>query len=449
MAFVDTLLSETEEDQIIIVDQYHQAGGHWTLAYPFVRLHQPAFFYGVSSKELSSGIKDSLGYNAGYYELSSGAAVKSYYDDVMRHRFLPSGRVQYFPMSTYLGDGQFRSYLTGEVTKMKIRKKVVDSTYLKTQIPITHQPNFKVAEGVPFIPINDLVHVKTPPEGFVVLGGGKTGMDACIWLLENHVPADRITWIISRDSWLLDRQTTQPRPEFFESTIGNLAAQFEAVAQAASVPDLFDRLETAGVLVRIDQTVSPKMFHGATVSQQELKLLRSLKNKVRLGRVQEITTQEILLEEGRIPTNPQHLHIDCTASAVSNFKSCPIFQEKLIVPQTVRSYQPVFSASLIAFVEAHFGDDQEKNSLCQVVPLPNRATDWIHMLATFMMNQYSWNQHKKIRKWLLQNRLDGFSQLLAEADREDPVQQEIIKRMRDNIMPAMMKLQQFMQELSK
>lgn len=447
MAFVDTLLTETEHDQILIVDRNHQPGGHWNQAYPFVRLHQPSSFYGVSSMELSKGIKDQVGFNAGFYELASGAAVKAYFDDVMRHRFLPSGRVQYFPMSNYKGDGQFTSLLSGKEEKVKVNKKVVDTTYLQTKIPATHTPNFTVAKEIPFIPINQLVNIQEPPEGFVVIGGGKTGMDACVWLLDNEVPAERISWIVPRDSWLLDRQTTQPSQEFFASTVGTMAAQFEAVAQADSIPDLFRRLEENGVLTRIDQGVTPSMFHGATVCQKELEMLRSIEKVIRLGRVQRITTEEIILDHGSIPTNTQQIHIDCTASAITNFEITPVFQEGRIVPQTVRSYQPLFSASMIAYVEANFETDQEKNGLCQVVPLPNLDTDWIKMLAIFMMNQYSWNQHKSIRKWLLFNRLDGFSQLLAQADRHDPVKQGIIKRMRDNIMPAMMKLQQFMQEL--
>lgn len=448
MAFVDTLLSETEEDQILIIDRNHQPGGHWNQAYPFVRLHQPSSFYGVSSAELSKGIKDQVGFNAGFFELASGAAVKAYFDDVMRHRFLPSGRVQYFPMSNYEGEGKFTSLLTGEVQEVRVNKKVVDTTYLQTRIPATHQPNFTAAQEIPFIPINELVNISEPPEGFVVIGGGKTGMDACVWLIDNQVPADRISWIVPRDSWLLDRKTTQPSQEFFESTVGNMAAQFESVAQADSIPDLFKRLEENGVLTRVDKEITPKMFHGATVCQKELDMLRSIKKVIRLGRVKEITTEQIVLDEGTIPTSTSFIHIDCTASAISNLEITPIFQERRIIPQTIRSYQPLFSASLIAYIEAHLATDAEKNGLCQVVPLPNHDTDWIRMLATFMMNQYSWNQHKSIRKWLLGNRLDGFSQLLAQADRHDPVKQGIIKRMRDNIMPAMVKLQQFMQELN-
>jgi cation diffusion facilitator CzcD-associated flavoprotein CzcO len=49
----------------VIVDRNHQPGGHWTTAYPFVRLHQPSAFYGVNSQPLGSDLIDSVGRNSG------------------------------------------------------------------------------------------------------------------------------------------------------------------------------------------------------------------------------------------------------------------------------------------------------------------------------------------------------------------------------------------------
>ena len=62
MAFVDTLLSETDA-QVLMVDRHHRPGGHWNDAYPFVGLHQPSAFYGVNSRELSTWTKDATGLN--------------------------------------------------------------------------------------------------------------------------------------------------------------------------------------------------------------------------------------------------------------------------------------------------------------------------------------------------------------------------------------------------
>ena len=126
MAFADTILHETDAN-IIIVDRFQKPGGHWNVAYPFVTLHQPSQFYGVSSKELSKGRKDEVGLNKGLNELASGAEVSAYFDEVMKHTFLPSGRVQYFPMCDYTGDGNFHSVLTGEKYHVTT-KKIVDCT---------------------------------------------------------------------------------------------------------------------------------------------------------------------------------------------------------------------------------------------------------------------------------------------------------------------------------
>jgi hypothetical protein len=124
MTFADQLLTETDVD-MAIVDRPHMPGGHWNDAYSFVRLHQPSAFYGVGSRPLGSNRIDESGFNKGYYELASGAEVSSYFERVMQDRFLPSGRVHYFPMCDYLGDGQFRSCLSGAVHEVRFSEQSV------------------------------------------------------------------------------------------------------------------------------------------------------------------------------------------------------------------------------------------------------------------------------------------------------------------------------------
>ena len=140
--------------------------------------------------------------------------------------------------------------------------------------------------------------------------------------------------------------------------------------------------------------------------------------------------------------------MDCSASAISNLVIKPVFTGEVITPQTVRAYQPVFSASVIAYIEAHYDEDKVKNNLCQVVPLPNADTDWIPMTATQMVNQMTWSKDKPLRRWVRENRLDGFGQLVAKFDRTDEKKVAIMQKFRDHAIPAMMKLQQFMTELN-
>lgn len=447
MAFADILVEESNAT-LIIIDKYPKPGGHWNHAYPFVRLHQPAAFYGVSSKELSNGKIDDKGLNKGYGNLSSLTEIMDYYSEVMHEQFLASGRVQYFPNCEYLGDHRFRSLTTGEEFQVAVQKKLVNATHLTTKVPSTHTPNFSREENVSFQPINELPQFLEGPDHYCVIGGGKTGMDAILYLLENNIPAHNISWAISRDSWVIDRATAQNTETFFSSSIGNQANQFEALAKASSLEDLFDRLEEKGVLMRLDKAVKPTQFHGATVSLEELKQLRKIKNIIRKGRVQHISKTTLSFHDGKHEL-PQNTHfVDCSATPISKeIDNLPIFQDKVIIPQTVRSYQPAFSAAFIAHVEVNYNTDKEKNALCGVVPLPDRDTDWLRGLAATMMNQLNWSSDKPLRQWMTENRLDGFSQLVRGADRTDAVKNEILSRLKNNALPAMMKLQQLIQEL--
>src|SRR6202521_1163124 len=108
MGFVDTLVQNSDAD-IVMIDRRYGAGGHWLDAYPFVQLHQPSMNYGVNSTPLGQDRVERDRRDAGFYERAGGTEICGYYDDVMRFRFLPSGRVRFFPMSDYLGDRRFRS----------------------------------------------------------------------------------------------------------------------------------------------------------------------------------------------------------------------------------------------------------------------------------------------------------------------------------------------------
>lgn len=443
MAFVDTLLDELPDVDIVMVDRFAKAGGHWNSAYPFVTLHQPSAFYGVNSRELSQGLKDETGLNKGLGDLATGPEILAYFDAVMRQKFLGSGRVRFFPLSEYKGEGVFKHKLNGQETKVSA-VKTVDCTHLNTTVPSTHTPNFKVGEGVHFMPLNALPRITDAPTGFTIIGGGKTGIDAILWLLENNVPAQTIRWIKSRDAWLINRKNTQPFPEFFEESIGNQANMFEAIAEASSKPDMFDRLEACGYFLRLDPTVRPTMFHGATVSELELDALRRVRDVVRKGRVSTIDVDNITFVSGRTEPTLGHVIVDCSASAIKDNVIKPVFQEDVITPQTTRAYQPVFSASMIAWVEAHIEGEAAKNALTAVVPLPDDLEAFVRMTAANFMNQALWGQNKPLRNWMRAQRLDGFSKLVSDVDPEDTAKVEILNRMRAAAMPAMGKLLSFL-----
>jgi NAD(P)-binding Rossmann-like domain len=448
MAFADIILTESDKT-VLIVDMHQKPGGHWNDAYPFVTLHQPSAYYGVSSKELSKGILDTIGLNKGLQDLATGPEIMAYFDEVMRYQFLPTGRVTYLPMCKYEGDGKISALTSDKTYAVKAREKIVDATWLKTTVPSTHKPNFEVADGVKFMPLNDLPKILEQPSRYVVVGGGKTGIDAVVWLLENHVDPDQIHWVRPRDAWLMRRENTQPDSRFFEATMGAQAAQMEAIATSDSVADMFDRLESAGIFTRIDPDVRPNMMHGATISDPELAELRRVKNVIRNGRIKRIGLDQIVFENGdTLDSDPDTLFVDCSACAVGNSEEATVFDDDTIRLQTVRTVQPVFSAAFIAHIELTRDGEDEKNRLCTVVPLPNHDTDWIRMQAAFMMNQYNWSQEKDLRHWLRENRLDGYSQLVASIDEDDTEKLAIMKRLRDFSVPSVMKLQQYAAEIA-
>lgn len=439
LAFADTLLDQTNA-HITIVDRHGKPGGHWNDAYSFVTLHQPSAFYGVNSMPLGQDRIDETGINQGLYELASGPEVSGYFEKVMNQRLLASGRVSYFPMSDYLGAGRFVSLLSGKETEVHIRKKTVDATYFKTSVPSTHKPKFVVEPGVDFVPLNELPHLwkrsQGMPKHFVIVGAGKTGMDAACWLLASGADPDTISWIMPRDSWLLNRRKTQPGIDFFDETIAGQADMMEACALASDVDDLFDRLEACGVMLRIDPTVRPTIHRYATVSTGEVAQLARIKNVIRKGRVSSISPTKVVLDGGEEHFGKDTLFIDCSATAVEDSPAVPVYQGDLIVPQMIRIPQPAFSAALAAYVEANYEDDATKNGLCGSVPLPRTLEMYPRAVLGNMMNQMAWGQDPKLRDWIRESRLDGFGKVIAAISPEDSARMAVLKKFRQFAMPA-------------
>jgi hypothetical protein len=406
MSFADQLLTETDAN-IVIVDRHHMPSGHWNDAYSFVRLHAPSAFYGVGSRQLGNNCIDVSGLNRGYYELASGAEIVSYFDKLMQERFLPSGRVQYFPMCEHLGHGRFVSHLSGTIQQVTVSKRLVNATFLDTQVPSTHTPSFSVAEGVKLVTPN-LLPISAPGhQRHVILGGGKTAMDVGIWLLQMGARPESIRWIVPQDSWLRNRDKTQPGDAFFGRTASGMAHQLEAAAEATSIADLFERLESGGQMLRIDRTVWPTAFRGATLSISEVEALSTIKDVVRKGRVSRIERNAIVLERGKVDVAPDDLYVDCTAKAFRRSPPVPVFNGDQITLQQVRPGRLCFSAAFIAHVEAVYDNDAVKNDLCAPISTPDIAADWLRNMLSDLRNGRRWATEKELGRWIAEHRLSG------------------------------------------
>lgn len=407
IAFTDVILSETDAT-VTIVDRYHQPGGHWNTAYPFVRLHQPSAFYGVNSMKLGSDHIDATGWNQGLYELATNSEVCAYFDQVMQQRFLPSGRVRYFPMCEYSGDGRFKSLISGEGFAVTA-KKIVDATYMNVTVPSMRPPPYEVEAGIDCLPLNDLPNVSGLYDHYMVIGGGKTAMDACLFLLKCGLRPERISWVMPRDSWLLNRAKIQPGPSFAETVVKAFGMQMQAMAEADTIEELFEGVVASGLVMRFDDDVWPTMYRCATVTEAELEQLHRIEDVVRLGRVRRLGHDAVELTEGKVAVRPNTLYVDCTADGLARRPVEPIFSEGKLTLQSVRTCQQVFSAAFIGHVEAAYDNIVEQNEICTPLPHPNTDIDFLRTNLLNVTNSARWGRDKDLRRWLQDARLDGFT----------------------------------------
>ena len=440
MAFVDALVAEADVD-VVVVDRRHRPGGHWLDAYPFVRLHQPSAYYGVASRRLGEDRIDTTGPNAGFYERATAAEICDYFGRVLDEDLLPTGRVRFLGMTDHRGgDGDEHdvvSLLTGEETKIRVRRRLVDATYVESTIPSRHRPAYAVDDGVRLVSPNDLVDLAEPASGYTVIGAGKTAMDTCGWLLDAGVPADRIRWVRCRDGWFFDRAFMQPL-ELVGSYMEMQAHWVTAAAAADSGQDFAHRLEAAGVLTRIDPTVEPRAFRGATISQGEVEQLRSIEGVIRCGRVQRIAADRITFEHDELVTDRRQVHVDCTAAGVRPTVQRPIFEPGRITLQYVTIGVVPWGPAIIGAVEARRDDDAEKNRLCPPLVFTGDIADVLELAYTGMSGLMVRGGEADIAAWDAGCRLNPGRGAAAHLD--DPRVADAFRVMGANFGPAMANL---------
>ena len=442
LAFADTLVAETENAEVTVIEREQAPGGHWLHAYPFVRLHIPSSTYGVDSLALGEDRVDQVGENAGYYERATGDEVCEHFADAAL-QLARTGRVRLLTRHEHLGRGsdgeQVRDLDTGEIHDLTVRRKIVDARYLEASIPATHATPFDVASGARVLPINDLPAAARAASSYVILGSGKTAVDACLWLLANDVEPDRIRWVRPRDAWFYDRRHFQPLEQVGVIMEG-ISLDAEAGAASANVNDIFDQLEASGRVVRIDPSCPATMYRGTMLSSIELDALRQIRDVVRLGRVRRIEADRIVLERGETNTGPETLHVDCTALGLADAPATPIFEPGRIVLQQVRHLSPCFNAALLAFVEAHRNDDAEKNRLCPPNPYPSSIEDWPRMVSRTWKAEGRWLSEPDLSTWTAHSRLNLLRALPDHAD--EPSVQAAVKRYLTHVTTAIERLGQ-------
>jgi hypothetical protein len=437
MAFTDALIDHADV-HVTLVDRRHTAGGHWEDAYPFVQLHQASVFYGVASTVLGTGAEQQEGPEAGLQERARRSEIQTYFDDVLRRRFVGSGRVASLGGSEYYSDGASHlvtSRVSGATTRIEVRRRVVDATYLSPTVPATTPPPFGVADGARVVAVNELARMEAAASTYVIVGSGKTATDGIIWLLANGVPPDRIVWVRPRDPWMLNRAVVQPDPVV---ALGLAADTMAAAADAESLDDLFLRLEAAGVMLRVDRDVVPTMAKTPTLGVWELERLRTIERVVRLGHITQVTDREIGFEDEVVPLEPGSLVVHCAASGLQYPPLVPLWGADKIRLQTIRAGFPCFNAALAGYVEATRDDDRERNRLCPPNTLPNDPADWARMQVRGTLATRAFGTEPDIADWANGCALNPAR--IEPSRRDDPPVAAAARRLADVAGPGLARL---------
>ena len=178
------------------------------------------------------------------------------------------------------------SRISGQRWEVPDSCRIVNAHYLAPSIPAESSPPFAVADDARVVTVNDVVRMEEAPSQYVVVGSGKTATDACVWLLGQGVDPGAICWVRPREPWMLNRALIQPDPAVY---LGVPATMFEAAVASSSLDEVFLRLEEAGVMMRIDRSLTPTMAKSPTLGAWELELLRSIEDVVRHGHLRSVS----------------------------------------------------------------------------------------------------------------------------------------------------------------
>jgi hypothetical protein len=312
------------------------------------------------------------GDNDGLYEQATGAEVQDYFRRVLRSELEPSGRVRFLGGHEHVGSSGgnhvVRDLASGVEREVRVRRSVADARYLEDEIPATHAPSFTVAAGVPFGPINELPDRADDSSTYTIIGDGKTGVDACLWLLDRGTDPERIRWIRPREAWFNDRTTEQL--DLIGGTIQSLSLAAEIIAGGADPDTMFKQSEDAGQVMRLDRSTVPTMYRGTMLSSGEFARLGSITDVVRMGRLRAVEVARLVLDDGEVTPRSDTLYVDCSSYGLPTRQPVPVFGPDRITLQYLRHLSPSFNAALLGWVEAHRTDRVEKNRLCLPHPTP-------------------------------------------------------------------------------
>jgi len=370
MSFVDTILTENSTATVVLVDRFSRPGGHWTKAYPFVKLHQYSCSYGVNSRCLGKNLDGKGNEIYDINDRATGSEIVEYYQEVC-NTFEASGRVKCFFGAEYEFDEETSTHtiVVAATNRVDVKCGKVVTVKSGITVPSMREPLIPVHESVNFVPVNDIPSsVKSGRyQKYIVFGNGKTGVDAITnLLLDQRIDPSQITWVISRDVWYFLRDSME---DYFKSLIF-----FTKMTSAKSVKEGFLTYEADEVMVRLDpKRPYPEVCKAAIIDSNDLVAIRSIQNVVRMGRAMSIEPNKIVLNSGSIEfSSHDTLLIDCMVESDGVYgytfdESFTIFEpERINLGPLITLFNPSLSSAIIAFLECTIdeNDDEAKNGCC-------------------------------------------------------------------------------------
>ncbi len=157
-----------------------------------------------------------------------------------------------------------------------------------------------------------------------------------------------------------------------------------------------------------------------------------------MGHIDHVTSDEIVLAQGRIPLPPGSLVVHCAASGLAYPPLVPLWGPDAIRLQTIRAGFPCFNAALAGYVEATRDDDRERNRLCPPNTLPDDAASWARMQARGTVAARTFGAEPDIAAWANGCALNPAR--VTPAQRDDPAVQAAASRVAEVVEPGLARL---------
>lgn len=141
------------------------------------------------------------------------------------------------------------------------------------------------------------------------------------------------------------------------------------------------------------------------LSRTELIDLRQITGVIRRGHVRAVEQTRVMLDDGKLSISIDELLIDCSAYGLAASPKVPIFQDNKIILQQIRHASPTSNAALIAFLEVHRDDNNERNRLVPPNVSTSKPSDILMMLVRTWVAADRWRGEPDVKSWIAHSRL--------------------------------------------